>query len=299
MNSFDSTLENGRSTTKSPDEQCFSIDSSMATLHVPVLSKYDFGVFRSPGPGLGNLLFPIARALIGACTEGGNFMYPTMRQIKVGPYLRGERDKRTYGRVLRPRTRDDWSMWKRGKLAEAYQCLGMHSNRTLQIVEYSGLGRYFHDLVGHDELIQHWLRMNLISPDVPSQDVEIAVHVRHGDFMATSGAGHNVRIGADWYRNAIDFAKQIVGSKRPSLMIFTDGDRQCIAKDLDVGRDCFDDTKNALQAILAMSHAKVLVTSRSTFSMWAAYLGNNYAIWDREMHFKAYAQARSNYDIFI
>ena len=31
--------------------------------HYPLLSSLDFGLIRGPGPGFGNLLFPIGRAL--------------------------------------------------------------------------------------------------------------------------------------------------------------------------------------------------------------------------------------------
>ena len=49
--------------------------------HLPLLSSPDVGLFRAPGPGLGNLLFPIARAVVGRETLGGRVVIPTMRQI--------------------------------------------------------------------------------------------------------------------------------------------------------------------------------------------------------------------------
>jgi len=39
------------------------------------------GLFRTMGPGLGNLLFPIARALIGAELEGQKMMNPIISAL--------------------------------------------------------------------------------------------------------------------------------------------------------------------------------------------------------------------------
>lgn len=69
--------------------------------HFQSLRSPDFGLVLSSGPDLGNLLFPISCALIGQALHGGRFVYLTMRQIKIGTFLRGECDKLTYDNVLR------------------------------------------------------------------------------------------------------------------------------------------------------------------------------------------------------
>ena len=51
--------------------------------HYPLLSRPDFGFIRGPGPGFGNLLFPIARALNEAQIQRGIFVRPTFK--KIGP----------------------------------------------------------------------------------------------------------------------------------------------------------------------------------------------------------------------
>ena len=76
--------------------------------HYPLLSRPDLGFIRGPGPGFGNLLFPIARALNEAQIQKGIFVRPTMLNLKIGPFLRHERDLRLYHNELKRRTANDW-----------------------------------------------------------------------------------------------------------------------------------------------------------------------------------------------
>ena len=84
-------------------------------LHVPILSRPDIGFIRRTGPGLDNLLFPLARALIVSRGDG-ELVFPTMRQFKVGPFLRREDDLRTYGDIFRARIYVEWKNWLTAKL---------------------------------------------------------------------------------------------------------------------------------------------------------------------------------------
>ena len=71
--------------------------------HYPLLSNLDIGIIRSPGPGFGNLLFPIGRALQEAKIKKEIFVRPTMFNLKVGPFLRKEKDLRLYNNELKKR----------------------------------------------------------------------------------------------------------------------------------------------------------------------------------------------------
>ena len=53
--------------------------------HYPLLSKPDIGIFRGPGPGFGNLLFPIGLALQKAQAKNEIFVRPTIFNNKIGP----------------------------------------------------------------------------------------------------------------------------------------------------------------------------------------------------------------------
>jgi hypothetical protein len=250
-------------------------------LHLPQLSPLDLGLFRSPGPGLGNLLFPIGRALIGAARHGGELVYPTMRQLKVGTYLRGERDKRTYGDVLRRRSAADWRQWLATRLSPRIEEVDFDGSQRGTVV-YSGLRGYFHDLAGHEAEMSRWLAANLrdATDAVPC---DIAVHVRLGDFSATDPAagGNSIRQPLEWYRDAIVEARRLLGGTGHRIVVFTDGDPDDVVAGLGAGAVEVDPGVNALGAILRLSRGRARVGSRSTFSMWGAFLGGMPAVWDR------------------
>ena len=239
------------------------------------------GWIRSPGAGLGNLLFPISRALIGQQRHGGLLVYPTLRQVKIGTYVRRERDKRTYGNVLRSRSRDEWGSWLSAKTQRRISETEFDGSQQNVTVSYAGLRNYFHDLQGHHGLISQWLLGNMRGR--LEQDVfDIGIHVRFGDFSTQSpaAAGHSIRLPLDWYRMAYAEAKRTVGLERPRTLLFTDEPPHEIRSALGLTAIELDTSPNALIAMMKLSRARCVVASRSTFSMWAAFLGDSDAIWD-------------------
>lgn len=249
--------------------------------HLPVLSRWDVGVIRSPGPGLGNLLFPIARALIAQKVHGGVFVHPTLRQLKLGTFLRRERDTRTYGSVMRSRTGAEWRDW-----AQAQWCSKIdedaYCGETGVTVRYSGLKRYFHDLTGYSEIVSAWLQDTVHSVGAMDNTYDIGLHIRLGDFSqpASDQGGNNVRLPFSWYRAALEEARRLLGTAKPRITLFTDGNVDFVTRELGMGDLTIDPSSNALTAIHNLSRARVVVASRSTFSMWAIYLGGMPAIWD-------------------
>ena len=253
--------------------------------HLPILSGLDFGLMRSPGPGLGNLLFPISRALIGQVHYGGQFVYPTMRQIKFGTFLRRERDGRTYGDVLRSRSAAEWQDWFAARWRPVVDEHAFDAVRKGVTVRYTGLGRYFHDLASHRDLIQTWLMENA-RDRAPLEAFDIGIHVRLGDFAVANpkSSGNSVRQSFEWYRAAFEKARRISTAQAPSTVLFTDSDPCEVQRELAIASLSVDSSPNALAAMLRMSRARVLIASRSTFSMWAAFLGGMSVIWDRYYH---------------
>lgn len=255
----------------------------MTIYHYAMLSNLDLGLVRGPGPGLGNLLFPISRAVVGAEHYGGIFVYPTMRQVKIGTYLRRERDRRTYGDVLRPRTRTEWLHWLAAQLPPKVTESDFDGTRDATIC-YFGHGRHFHDLQGYDRIIRSWIETHAYgSISTNSGRYDIAMHVRLGDFADTTADhdGHNVKQPLDWYRTAYHKSCNLLGVPvgRPKVVLFTDGEPSQVAQELGIVNLEVDSSRNALQSILRMSKADMLIGSRSTFSMWAAFLGNVPTIW--------------------
>lgn len=263
--------------------------------HYPLLSAHDFGLFRTPGPGLGNLLFPILRAVIGAQQLGGRAVYPTIPQFKLGTLLRNERDKRFYTDIARGRRAGEWADWAKARLARpVFDEAQAHAATDKGLIVYSGLKNYFHDLAGHDDLVRGWFTSNIRLPKAALPDYDIAMHIRLGDFA--QGTGTNTRTPFDWYGRALEQGGQMLGLAAPRLLVFTDGDFGEVRKGL--GRDDleFDQSPHAGAALARMASAKLLIASRSTFSMWGAVLGGVPTIWNRDFDLAAFYPMRQGLD---
>jgi len=268
--------------------------------HIPILSKPDFGLIRAPGPGLGNILFPISRAVVGKEIRGGSVILPTMRQLKVGTFIRREKDKRTYGDIIRPRTAKEWLDWWHVQTLSKdneYDLKKLHN-----VTSYEGLGNQFHDIQNYrNEIIQYIKSISNLSLEDSNKPYDIAVHIRLGDFQSddSNNQYQNTRIALDWYKLAIKSAKEKIGKKRCSGVLFSDEDPDFLIKKLGLLNFTPEPRGNALQSIFKMSNSDILVGSRSTFSLWAQFIGNSYTIWPKDFELNKYKIVNENYDYFI
>lgn len=272
---------------------------SNTTYHLPILSRYDFGLFRSAGPGLGNLLFPISRALIGAQDEHGVFVSPTIRQIKLGPIVRREADKRIYSKIIKHRSVKDWKNRLKTYTLPHYPEGSPPKNIDNQVITYTGLRHYFYDLQNHGDLIRDWVFKNAVQKDSKSSKYDIAVHIRWGDFQpykAGSSAG-SMQQPLEWYRAAIAHATELRGLETPKIVIFTDIQSNSFDSFKDLGTIELDKSSNALTALMRMSCADLIIASRSTFSMWGGFLGDCDIVWDAQFDYSAYWPDRGDADI--
>jgi hypothetical protein len=197
------------------------------------LSDRDLGVLRLSGPGLGNLLVPWARCLIAARRHSLTLVTPTWPQVKIGPLLRREPDKRLYIRVFTPGSDEGHGARKLRLLATAPRmpesALGEgESVRQGAVVVFRGLSS--ETLLGNDGLVAARLwsitrpafRAQLSERQVPA----IAVHVRLGDFRPRQPGDPplaNTRIGLDWYVEKLLGLRAAVGEETLAVL-FSDGD---------------------------------------------------------------------------
>lgn len=266
--------------------------------HIPILSKPDLGFLRAPGPGLGNLLFPIARAFEGQRQIGGTFVMPTMRQIKIGPVLRFERDKRTYGEIFRPRSSREMAIWARA--ITAAKVSEVHAAQSAKVIAYSGMADQFRALPDDSSSFRAFLHQTSRYPVLEAR-YDIAIHFRKGDFVAPaeSHARQSVQLPVGWYRKAYDQARDWLGKDQPNAILFTDGNPVATADELGIDTLAFEPPGNALTSLLAMSQAKVLIPSRSTFSLWAQYLGKSTAFWPKGFDLGQYKHLSASHDRWV
>lgn len=250
--------------------------------HFPVLSRYDFGIARSPGPGFGNMLFPIARALCGQRLFGGTFVYPTIPQFKLGTYLRRERDKRTYFGELKARNIREWKSWLQARMSRLMYSEAESVSSSLDgTVLYTGLANCFHSLQYAGPIVGNWLDHNANYRGRVNERYDIGLHVRLGDFSSNTNAGNGTatRQFMDWYRDAVECARSLTSGSKSRILLFTDDEPKKVREILKISNVAIDQSANAVTAIRNLSDACCIVTSRSTFSMWAAYIGDVPALW--------------------
>ena len=262
----------------------------MNLIHFAILSKWDFIHFRLGGPGLGNLLFPLYRALQNQIVYGGEIIFPQFRQIKIGPFLRKEKDKRTYGNIFWPRSKADILLQFKSLTQKSILENDLNKNVSLNIkesitVKYFGLNNYFHDL--EPEYIAEFNKFLLAKVKSRRKIDEcrqlisennVAIHLRLGDFSYVN-KGHpderrmNARVPIEWYGKII----HNLINQNPNLVFTVFTDEKILSQEqLNIlGKPAIDTSDNALEAILRMSFYPILIGSQSTFSLWAAFLGQS------------------------
>jgi len=254
----------------------------------PSFSAMDFGFFRFLGPGLGNLLLPWARCQIAANQGRGELLSSTWPQVKVGPWIRGEPDKRSYVGHFCPEP---------GSLSGAKKALILAAGRRIKETEdlpgatrpvvrlFSGLGRRFEDLSGENDFLRERLLSISRSRHLPlgSRTPYVAVHVRRGDFApdpdrgASARGETNRRLPISWYMEALSVVSRGPFGGLPVWLV-TDGEPSELEPLIRAGANARS-RSSALADLWFLADASLVVASASSFSAWACFLGNQPAIW--------------------
>lgn len=268
----------------------------MQTYVYPALGAMrDLYIMRLSGVGMGNALFPYLRALIVAERTGAQLIWPAWPSFKSGPFVRRELSKRTYIGIFRARAGTLSGIRKLGPLLferTVRQQINWIDDAVVQPGRINIIASHnyvFDDLQPHRTLIRNELLAMLNSPRLRANwgtEDFIAVHVRLGDFGAAQTANDcyvgNARLPLDWYRTAIAMARAM----QPGLpvKIVSDGSDAELAPLLTNGVTRVR-AQSDVDELLLLASARVLVGSNSTFSRWAAFLGNPEAVWSSGARF--------------
>ncbi len=253
----------------------------------PLLSRYDLLHVRLLGAGLGNLLLPWARAVSLGDKYDLPIIYPTWPQIKVGSYLRWERDKRHYFGIFAPTsdyivgwekfTRQIRSSWIDEEAFLATPDRYISSNKEYVVI-VNGLKNFFLPILQDYELIKKKL-LDIVRPGhIPAGPATpyVAVHIRLGDF----------KVGKQ--TTPLEFFDNVLSQIRANLtglevLVFTDGRKTEIDYLLIKHEARLARFGSSMADIFAMSYARLLVASKnSTFGWWASYLGRMPVIWPKD-----------------
>lgn len=255
----------------------------------------DLGFARVAGAGLGNCLFSYFHAMLFAQRRGAKLIQPAWPSLKLGPLLRGERSKRFYIGLFRPAPQELTGLRKARALAGG---LGgtwrdapipspatARTNGRLTVVRCRR--HLFEPLLPDREEIRRRF-LEIARPPLPLRQGwgngrYLAMHVRLGDFAVASperllgGIENNLRIPLAWY---VDVARRL-RAVFPGLPVhvLSDGAEAELAPLLAIDGVCIRRENDDLSELAALAGARLLVGSRSTFSRWAAFLGNMPSIW--------------------
>ncbi|MDA9999689.1 alpha-1,2-fucosyltransferase [Amylibacter sp.] len=248
---------------------------------------------------MGNLLFPVCRAFLAAKKDEGVFIYPTWRQLKIGPYLRHEADKRTYGDIFKRRTFSDWLLLL--KVSMISLRLFKHI-APFETIRHVGLGNYFYDLAEFRDEIKEFL-YDMIKGELGDFKSDICIHVRKGDFAKNARfdiGSHNVQTQEAWYVEAVKYVLSNWDIENPTITIFSDGNVSDLkAKLANYGTVSVDKTDNAMEALVYLSRCEFFIGSRSSFSGWASYLSDAITIWPKDFEFYRYSPVKKGKDFSI
>jgi hypothetical protein len=254
----------------------------------------DLGFVRVNGAGFGNCLFPYFHALVHAQHEGRRLIAPCWRSIPINHKLRGKPGFRRYDWMVGPHPDEIGGLAKAaalGSLRPFAQVQNVAPGQPLHasprpLVVVRSHSFTFEGLAPHRALLRRRLLQIMRRPpaDLPHWGSArfAAVHVRLGDFepvddAATDGNVPNVRLSLDWYAGLIARVRQF----RPglSIRIFSDGSDIELAPLLAIPGTERARSVDDVNELIEMAEAAVLIGSHSTFSRWAAFLGNMSTIW--------------------
>jgi len=260
---------------------------------------------KGRGSGLGNELFPWAKAYIASVELGIKLLHPAWGLNPRGYY-------RYFGT-----SRLDWIYYfLLSKLLPAYtfskadfedigerdfdkainifaERLNLH-NKEAFVLNLEGMWGGFYGIRKAKYFIMselyktNYLTNNLynISKKIEKNKLVVAVHVRLGDFRpANKNQDYrglwNVSIPLDWYSNICRSIQEILGRHNIRFILLTDGPEDKLLEFIEeftpiTSLHCHN---TAISDLLTMISADILICSISSFSMWAAFLSNSPYFW--------------------
>jgi len=234
-------------------------------------------VFALPvigGAGLGNGLFPWARAELFARGSNVPVLAPQWTRIRIGPYLRREPEKRRYGGFFRspehvrgPSRAAISAFARRMREGESESVYARaKESHWPSVVRFEGIGDLFAPLANEHAFVRY---------DGPF----IAMHVRRGDLTRqgfTQRALLEVKqfTPLSWFVAMAHAARRSDSARKRPIVVFTDGSAQEVAELLAVDGVLLHSGPCAITDLWTMTRAAALFASGfSTFGMWASYLG--------------------------
>ncbi len=252
----------------------------------PKLSRTDLWWFRAGGDGLGNLLFNWARCLSHCRQDGYQMIWPAWASIKPKNLRVNPHDFRFYGNLF-SRPAGVVGGWEKARILATSHWVPEAKRqwaRPGDLVIYRGMGGYFQPFRWDHALISRALAaMTRPSHKLGlGQRFPVGIHIRRGDFLRGRTESEirrrdGIAIPIEWYTAALEALRGKIGERE--ARVFSDGTDRELQPILDMPHVTRCDYGSAIGDLLALSGARYLIASGSTFSMWASYLGQMPTVW--------------------
>ena len=249
--------------------------------------KKIYGFPTLPRAGLANMLIPWAECFIWCRDNEIEQLSPFWKKIRLGPYLRGERDKRQYQKFFS--SGGNIAGVKRLLLLTSRKisfedfCLLENKNdiKKTTLVCFSDMN-HLERLIGRDkEIIDELYRITRPEYHPFGLPVNfIGIHIRMGDFPYKSETNQHgyFRQTLEWYIEALKQLRISLGINMVAV-IFSDGTDKELAPILSLGNVIHSPFSESISDLLAIAKSTVVITSRSSFSLVGAFLGQVPSIW--------------------
>lgn len=232
-----------------------------------------------PRAGLANQLFVWARAAKFCLGHDTRLLNPVFTKPHIGPILRGEKDFRFYIGLFRTVGAREISglkkLWvklvSRRMSKEHWDSISPDSSSVRpRLVVFRRTTENFNEINGCHRELGIWLHEMTHPRWLESYsevgEILVGMHVRLGDFSGS------IRHPISWYVDAVQFVHSIAGVVPVS--VFSDGSDSELIELLSLPGVTVVRTGSAISDLLALSRSQFLIgTGTSTFSAWAAFLG--------------------------
>lgn len=241
----------------------------------------DFGCIRIGGSGLGNCMFVAARAWAIAKHNNYHFIEPNWVKFSIGPYIRSEKDKRHYFGLF---NKLGYHGFRKLLILLRQKKITIEQAKTSEkgVIVVEGLSNYFGDLLNFQVDIKDYFELNIKKKilrlvDQYNFEKSIGIHIRLGDYVS------EWRTDIKWYESIINQLNEYTHGKY-DFLIFSDGTDDELKSLLQMSNCKRVFFGNSIVDIIALGRCRLIVGSDSTFSGWAAFLGQNPIIFPKR-HF--------------
>lgn len=238
--------------------------------------------------GLGHSLLAWGRCQLWCRDRNAQPLSPRWLRLRLGPYLRRERDKRNYFLLFRSGNsigglRKALILARTRRVGEGDAAKVNDAEPVVVVfrsIPDNDIRKDFAALRGEGAWLCRQLEAMTLPRHLPKGPApsHVAIHVRMGDFSisdpdrAKSGQ-QNVRTGIDWFVNALQSLRASLGESIPAI-VYSDGREEELLPLLRLPSVVRAPAQSAITDLLSIARADALIGSGSGFSIWGSLLGD-------------------------